>query len=132
VPETERLLNQFTEISIIEARVDSKLPDGITLCFCLSPTPVPIQWKSMFTNLSNDKGGSVMSTTNPMLHGNDIIWKVIEGDIPNAKHYVAERIAQANALFEQMVTDNANERARRDVETTDAELDRLQDILDES
>ena len=129
--EIERLLSQFHGISILEARVDSKLPDGITLSFCLGPTPVPIQWKSMFTHISGDKHGSVMSTTNPLLHGNDVVWKVVEGDIPNAKHYVGERVDQANALFVQMLFDTAQQQALEVMTTPDAEIDRLQRILDE-
>jgi hypothetical protein len=129
----ERLVGQFEGIAITEARVDSKLPDGITLTFCLSPTPVPVQWKSMFTGISNDKHGSVMSSTNPLIHGNDIVWKVIEGDIPNAKRFVEERVEQANVLFEQMRADEAQRQALLHLEaTSQSEIDRLQRILDQA
>lgn len=127
----ERLLCEFSGISIHEARVDSKLPAGVTLCFCLSPTPVPMQWKAMFTQISGDKHGSVISETNPLIHGNDVIWQVVEGDIPNARHFVEERVQHANALFDQMLSDEADRQALEHVEiTSQAEINRLQHILD--
>jgi hypothetical protein len=129
--EVERLLKDFHGIVIHEARVDSKLPAGVTLTFCLWPTPVPVQWKWMFHDLSTDKRGSVISTSNPLLHGNDIVWQVVEGDIPNAKRYVEERVEKANVLFDEMLADEAERHAVRHLEaTTHEELNRLQAILD--
>lgn len=130
--EDDRSTTDFGRITISESRVDSKLPDGITLSFHLSPRPVPVQWKSMFTNLSVDERGSVMSTTMPLLHGDDIVWKVSEGDIPNAKHLVGERIARANAQFAQMLLDTAQPEALEQLATPSSEIDRLQQLLDES
>jgi hypothetical protein len=130
--EDEQLPEQFTDISIQEARVDSKLPDGVTLSFRLSPIPVPVPWKALFTNLSGDKRGSVMSTTNPLLHGDDIVWKVIEGDIPNAKRFVEDRVRQANALFVQRLADRAERRELALAVTPPAEIERLQHILDQA
>lgn len=125
----EGSLDQFTKVSIGEARVDSKLPDGITLRFCLSPTPVSIRWKSVFTNLDNDKRASVISTTNPHIDQDDVVWKVVEGDIPNAKRYVARRVEQANVLLERVPSDAEPQHAQA-ADTSEAELDRLQAILD--
>lgn len=130
--EVERLLSEFNGVSIREARVDSKLPAGVTLCFCLSPTPVPVQWKTMFSQISNDKFGTVMSKTNPLIHGNDVIWQVVEGDIPNARTFVEERVAHTNALFSQMIADEIERQAIRRIEvTSQAEINRLQQILDD-
>jgi hypothetical protein len=122
----------FIAISIRDARVDSKLPDGVTLSFSLWPAPVPVQWKALFTNLSGDKRGSVMSTTNPLLHGDHIVWKVIEGDIPNAKTFVEERVRQANALFAQRLADRVRQQALEPPITSPAEMKRLQQILDKA
>ena len=124
--------SELVGISIREARVDSKLPDGITLSFHLGPTPVPVQWKSMFTNLSSGNRGSVMSTSSPILHGDSIVWKVIEGDIPNAKLLVEERVDQTNALFAQMLADKAEQHVLEQLTTSQDEMDRLQQILDEA
>jgi hypothetical protein len=86
----------------------------------------------MFTNLSDDKRGSVISTSNPLLHGDDVVWQVVEGDIPNAKRYVEERVKRANVLFEQMLADEAQRQSLRHLEgTTQSEIDRLQRILDD-
>ena len=112
--EAERLLSDFHGITISGAHVDSVLPAGVTLSFALSPTPLPIQWRLMFTNLSNNTRGSVMSSSSPLLHGNNVVWQVIEGDIPNARHLVEARVASANALFEQMLADEAQLRVLRD------------------
>jgi hypothetical protein len=129
--EVERLLSDFTGMSISEARVDSAVLAGVTLCFSLSPTPVPVQWKVMFTQISGDKHGSVMSSTDPLIHGNDIVWRVVEGDIPNARLFVEERVEHANRLFQEILADEEARRALRVVETrSPAEIDRLQRILD--
>jgi hypothetical protein len=129
--ETERLLNGFA-VTIREARVDSELPDGITLSFHLAPSPVPLQWRYLFTNLTSGNRGSVMSTTSPLFHGDDIVWKVVEGDIPNAKHFVEGRVSQANALFTRWLVDKAQIRVLEHVTTSEAEIERLQRILDEA
>jgi len=130
--EIERPMSEFNGISIREARVDSKLPEGITLCFSLTPTPVPVEWKTIFTQISDDKHGSVMSITNPRIHGDVIIWQVIEGDIPNARHFVEERVDHTNNLFEQMLVDVAARHSIRLAETTSLrEIKRLQRVLDQ-
>jgi hypothetical protein len=129
--EIERLLSEFNGIVIREAHVDSKLPAGVTLSFRLAPVPLPAQWKSMFTNLSNDSHGSVISATYPLLHGSDVVWQVVEGDIPNAKRFVEERVDKANLLYEQMLADEAERQALLHLEvTTQSEIDRLQRVLD--
>jgi hypothetical protein len=129
--EVERLLADFHGIAIREARVDSKLAAGVTLTFCLSPTPLPMQWKRMFHEISNDKRGSVISTSDPLLHVNDVVWQVVEGDIPNAKHYVEQRVEKTNVLFEQMLAEEAERQAVQQFEaTTQAEIHRLQALLD--
>lgn len=130
--EVERLHSEFVGISILEARVDSKLPDGVTLSFHLAPTPVPIQWKSMFSNLTGDRRGSVMSTSKPLIHGDNIIWKVVEGDIPNAKRLVEERVEQANTQFVQMLSDSTRAKALEGLAPTQGEIERLQQILDQA
>ncbi|HVB05234.1 MAG TPA: hypothetical protein VNF07_03175 [Acidimicrobiales bacterium] len=125
-------MSEFTGISISEARVESKLAGSVTLTFCLFPTPIPVQWKSMFMHISGDKHGSVISTTNPVLHGNDVVWAVVEGDIPNAKHFVEERVGQANALFGQMLVDVARQDSQKTAATLPSEIARLQRLLDEA
>jgi hypothetical protein len=130
--EIERLMSEFTAIAIAEARVDSISPAGVTVCFLLAPTPVPVQWKVMFSNLSHDKAGSVMSTSDPLLHGNDVVWTVSEGDIPNAKQYVHDHVTQANALFTRMLSDAKALRLLRESEMAAGEIERLQRVLDAS
>ena len=132
MPGYERLLRDFTGIVVTESRVESILSDGITLCFCLAPIPVPIQWKTMFHLISEDKRGTVTSTSTPLLHGNNVLWKVVEDDIPGAKRFVIKRIEQTNDLFRQMLLDTAPHHVARTLDTSVLETKRLQLILNEA